>query len=92
MQSESDSAVQTSGGWRGGKGKTDSGHGQAERLCDPCYLGLSSDQVKVLESGGGWQFYQATLGKQASHELAAALAVGQEEFDQEEEPVPEIQN
>ncbi|GJJ70650.1 hypothetical protein EMPS_03000 [Entomortierella parvispora] len=70
---------------RGGKGKTDSGLGQAERLCDPCYLGLSSDQVKVLESGGGWQYYQATLGKQTSHGLAAALAVGQDDFDQAED-------
>lgn len=88
IQSESESAVQTGGGWRGGKGKTDSGHGQAERLCDPCYLGLSSDQVKVLETGGGWQYYQATLGKQASHGLAAALAVG-EDPSQEEQSVPE---
>lgn len=60
-------------GWRGTK--TDSGHGHIERLCDPCYLGLSTDQVKVLESGGGWQYYQATLGKHKAPGLAAALAL-----------------
>ncbi|KAF9148815.1 hypothetical protein BG015_009439 [Linnemannia schmuckeri] len=62
-------------GWRGIKGNTDSGHGQAEKLCDPCYLGLSSDQIKVLESGGGWQYYQATLGKHQTQDVIAALAM-----------------
>jgi len=63
-------------GWRGIRGgNTDSGHGHVERLCDPCYLGLSTDQVKVLESGGGWEYYQATLGKHKAPGLAAALAL-----------------
>ncbi|KAI7822009.1 hypothetical protein BC939DRAFT_454485 [Gamsiella multidivaricata] len=62
-------------GWRGIKGNTDSGHGQAEKLCDPCYLGLTDDQIKVLESGGGWQYYQATLSKHQTPGLAAALAL-----------------
>lgn len=62
-------------GWRGIRGNADSGHGHIERLCDPCYLGLSADQVKVLESGGGWQYYQATLGKHRNAGLAAALAL-----------------
>ncbi|KAF9913250.1 hypothetical protein EC991_000012 [Linnemannia zychae] len=61
-------------GWRGIKGNTDSGHGQAEKLCDPCYMGLSADQVKVLESGGGWQYYQATLSKHQTQDVIAALA------------------
>ncbi|KAG0319676.1 hypothetical protein BGZ97_001668 [Linnemannia gamsii] len=87
-------------GWRGIKGNTDSGHGQAEKLCDPCYLGLSSDQIKVLESGGGWQYYQATLGKHQTQDVIAALAMahmtledgeqvgvgkGEEEEEEEEE-------
>ncbi|KAG0200036.1 hypothetical protein BGX28_006795 [Mortierella sp. GBA30] len=63
-------------GWRGIKGNTDSGHGHAEKLCDPCYLGLSADQVQVLESGGGWQYYQATLSKNQTQGIAAALAMG----------------
>ncbi|KAF9574945.1 hypothetical protein EC968_004946 [Mortierella alpina] len=63
-------------GWRGIKASnTDSGHGQIEKLCDPCYLGLSLDQVKVLETGGGWQYYQATLSKNQTQDIAAALAV-----------------
>ncbi|KAG0371621.1 hypothetical protein BGX24_001412 [Mortierella sp. AD032] len=62
-------------GWRGIKGNTDSGHGQAEKLCDPCYMGLSADQVKVLETGGGWQYYQATLGKHQTQDVIAALAM-----------------
>ncbi|KAF9956554.1 hypothetical protein BGZ72_002688 [Mortierella alpina] len=63
-------------GWRGIKANsTDSGHGQIEKLCDPCYLGLSLDQVKVLETGGGWQYYQATLSKNQTQDIAAALAV-----------------
>ncbi|KAF9982608.1 hypothetical protein BGZ75_005924 [Mortierella antarctica] len=63
-------------GWRGMKASnTDSGHGQIEKLCDPCYLGLSLDQVKVLETGGGWQYYQATLSKNQTQDIAAALAV-----------------
>ncbi|KAF8933528.1 hypothetical protein BGZ58_006280 [Dissophora ornata] len=71
-------------GWRGIKGNTDSGHGQAEKLCDPCYLGLSADQVKVLESGGGWQYYQATLGKHQTPALAAALAMSNMSLEEEE--------
>ncbi|KAF9898018.1 hypothetical protein BX616_004606 [Lobosporangium transversale] len=62
-------------GWRAIKGNTDSGHAQIEKLCDPCSLGLSADQIKVLESGGGWQYYQATLGKHQTPALAAALAL-----------------
>ncbi|KAF9954382.1 hypothetical protein BGZ70_010585, partial [Mortierella alpina] len=63
-------------GWRGIKASnTDSGHGQIEKLCDPCYLGLSLDQVKVLETGGGWQYYQATLSKNQTQDIVAALAV-----------------
>lgn len=84
-------------GWRGIKSNTDSGHGQAEKLCDPCYLGLSSDQIKVLESGGGWQYYQATLGKHQTQDVIAALAMahltvddgedgaGEEDEDEDEE-------
>ncbi|KAF9288028.1 hypothetical protein BGZ68_000925 [Mortierella alpina] len=80
-------------GWRGMKANnTDSGHGQIEKLCDPCYLGLSLDQVKVLETGGGWQYYQATLSKNQTQEIAAALAVvgdlsleGNDGDDKEEE-------
>ncbi|KAF9334895.1 hypothetical protein BG006_001300 [Podila minutissima] len=62
-------------GWRAIKGNTDSGYGRMDKLCDPCYLGLSSDQVKVLESGGGWEYYQATLSKNQTQDIAAALAV-----------------
>ncbi|KAF9302076.1 hypothetical protein BGZ74_005883 [Mortierella antarctica] len=62
-------------GWRAIKGNTDSGYGRMDKLCDPCYLGLSSDQVKVLESGGGWEYYQATLSKNQTLDIAAALAV-----------------
>ncbi|KAG0329133.1 hypothetical protein BG000_000191 [Podila horticola] len=62
-------------GWRAVKGNTDSGYGRMDKLCDPCYLGLSSDQVKVLESGGGWEYYQATLSKNQTQDIAAALAV-----------------
>ncbi|KAF9124881.1 hypothetical protein BGW39_007840 [Mortierella sp. 14UC] len=75
-------------GWRGVKGNTDSGHGQAEKLCDPCYMGLSADQVKVLESGGGWQYYQATLSKHQTQDVIAALAMAHmslEDGDGEEE-------
>ncbi|KAF9092920.1 hypothetical protein BGX23_003797 [Mortierella sp. AD031] len=75
-------------GWRGIRGNTDSGHGQAEKLCDPCYLGLSSDQIKVLESGGGWQYYQETLGKHQTQDMIAALAVahlGLEDGQQDDE-------
>lgn len=72
-------------GWRGIKGNTDSGHGQAEKLCDPCYLGLSSDQIKVLESGGGWQYYQATLGKHQTQDVIAALAMVHLAVDDREE-------
>ncbi|KAF9359574.1 hypothetical protein BGX26_012018 [Mortierella sp. AD094] len=68
-------------GWHRIKGNTDSGHGQAEKLCDPCYLGLSADQIKVLESGGGWQYYQATLGKHQAPGLAAALALSSMSLD-----------
>lgn len=71
-------------GWRGIK-NTDSGHGQAEKLCDPCYLGLSSDQIKVLESGGGWQYYQATLGKHQTQDVIAALAMAHLAVDDGEE-------
>ncbi|KAF9159267.1 hypothetical protein DFQ26_006738 [Actinomortierella ambigua] len=65
-----------SNGWRSLRnGNIDSGIGIIEKLCDPCYLGLSMDQVTVLESGGGWQYTQAaTLGKHQSQEVAAALA------------------
>ncbi|KAG0306876.1 hypothetical protein BGZ98_001529 [Dissophora globulifera] len=62
-------------GWRAIKGNTDSGHGHAEKLCDPCYLGLSDDHIKVLETGGGWHYYQATLGKHQAPALVAALAM-----------------
>ncbi|KAF9988138.1 hypothetical protein BGZ65_011851 [Modicella reniformis] len=68
-------------GWRGIRGNIDSGHGQVERLCDPCYLGLSADQIKVLESGGGWQYYQATLGRNQIPGLAAALALNNMSFE-----------
>ncbi|KAF9381446.1 hypothetical protein CPB97_007747 [Podila verticillata] len=77
------------GGWRAIKGNTDSGYGRVEKLCDPCYLGLSSDQVKVLESGGGWEYYQATLSKNQTQDIAAALAVshldGEDEDNQDDE-------
>ncbi|KAF9583543.1 hypothetical protein BGW38_009217 [Lunasporangiospora selenospora] len=66
--------VGTGFGWRGSRANTDSGHGQAEKLCDPCYMGLSADQVQVLESGGGWHYYQATLSRAQSQGVAAALA------------------
>lgn len=90
-------------GWRGIKGNTDSGHGQAEKLCDPCYLGLSSDQIKVLESGGGWQYYQATLGKHQTQDVIAALAmahmtledgeqIGEEDGEEEDERDEESPN
>ncbi|KAG0034410.1 hypothetical protein BGZ81_004891 [Podila clonocystis] len=62
-------------GWRAIKGNTDSGYGRMDKLCDPCYLGLSSDQVKVLESGGGWEYYQATLSKNQTQDIAAVLAM-----------------
>ncbi|KAG9073305.1 hypothetical protein KI688_001097 [Linnemannia hyalina] len=71
-------------GWRGIKGNTDSGHGHSEKLCDPCYLGLSSDQIKVLETGGGWQYYQATLGKHQTQDVIAALAMAHLAVDGEE--------
>ncbi|KAF9921680.1 hypothetical protein FBU30_008237 [Linnemannia zychae] len=71
-------------GWRG-KGNTDSGHGQVEKLCDPCYLGLSSDHIKVLESGGGWQYYQATLGKHQTQDVIAALAMANMKLDDSED-------
>ncbi|KAF9185082.1 hypothetical protein BGZ51_002956 [Haplosporangium sp. Z 767] len=72
------------GGWRPIKSNTDSGHGHAEKLCDPCYLGLSADQIKVLESGGGWQYYQATMGKHQTQIVAAALALDQLDLGDEE--------
>ncbi|KAG0254545.1 hypothetical protein BG011_005667 [Mortierella polycephala] len=65
------------GGWHPIKSNTDSGHGHAEKLCDPCYLGLSADQIKVLESGGGWQYYQATMSKHQIQNIVAALALDQ---------------
>ncbi|KAF9401819.1 hypothetical protein BGX21_000457 [Mortierella sp. AD011] len=71
-------------GWQRIRGNTDSGHGQAEKLCDPCYLGLSADQIKVLESGGGWQYYQATLGKHHAPGLAAALALSNMSLDDDD--------
>ncbi|KAF9437472.1 hypothetical protein BGZ76_000622 [Entomortierella beljakovae] len=70
-------------GWRGIRGNTDSGHGHAEKLCDPCYLGLSADQIKVLESGGGWQYYQATMGRHQAPGLAAALALSNMSLEDE---------
>lgn len=79
------------GGWRAIKGNTDSGYGRVEKLCDPCYLGLSSDQVKVLESGGGWEYYQATLSKNQTQDIAAALAVshldGEDEDNEDDKTV-----
>ncbi|KAG0241573.1 hypothetical protein BGW41_005733 [Actinomortierella wolfii] len=61
--------------WQGMRsGHVDSGVGIFEKLCDPCYLGLSADQVTVFEDGGGWQYTQvSTLGKHQSQEVAAAL-------------------
>ncbi|KAF8983464.1 hypothetical protein BGZ46_010217 [Entomortierella lignicola] len=68
-------------GRRGTKGNIDSGIAHGEKLCDPCYLGLSADHIKVLESGGGWQYYQATLGKHQAPGLAAALALSNMSLD-----------
>ncbi|KAF9400360.1 hypothetical protein BGZ94_005491, partial [Podila epigama] len=62
------------GGSSGSASNTDSGYGRIEKLCDPCYLGLAADQVKVLEDGGGWAYYQATLTKNQTQDLAAVLA------------------
>ncbi|KAF9976419.1 hypothetical protein BGZ73_008621 [Actinomortierella ambigua] len=73
-----------SNGWRSLRnGNVDSGIGIIEKLCDPCYLGLSMDQVTVLEGGGGWQYTQAaTLGKHRSQEVAALVrAMGDGDAD-----------
>ncbi|KAG0246327.1 hypothetical protein BGX31_002938 [Mortierella sp. GBA43] len=80
-------------GWRGIRGNNDGGNGPPERLCDPCYLGLSADRIKVLESGGGWQYYQATLGKHQAPGLVAALALSEmsleDNVDNDKQPTGE---